>query len=207
MSKKKVNFFEKEEISDRTYAEELYAKEEKKFKFILICVALAAVSTVIAAIAMSDFGDTDLFFTLEPVLMTIWGIGLLATIISGPSKVFKTIINLSMFGYYIIPLPLVDLVGLVFGFVAGAALLIYVPVVFPLYNLYISYRNKNDALEFLQLTEALANSTEQNIQSAPAFAPAAPVAQPQVYSCPTCNGAVYHGEPACKNCGTAFNWG
>ncbi len=48
--------------------------------------------------------------------------------------------------------------------------------------------------------------TVQNAAQQPAAA-AAPAPQPQVYRCPTCSGAVIKGEPTCKNCGTAFNWG
>lgn len=48
MSKKmkKVNLFEKLEITDPDYATKLYEKEKRKWKFKLICTGIAALGSI-----------------------------------------------------------------------------------------------------------------------------------------------------------------
>lgn len=64
---------------------------------------------------------------------------------------------------------------------------------------------KKEEDELLLAAVNAQQSTAGIIQQTVAATPPSP--QPQVYRCPNCGGSVIHGEPACKGCGTVFNWG
>lgn len=194
--REKVDFFEREVITDSSHAQSIVTREDKKFRFILICTALSLVSSVFALLAFTPVLDWPIFAWLDigNISEIIWIIGIAGTFLTGPVNVIKAIVKIGTYSWFIIPIFPISLIVfcLAMGFTLAA--LAIAPVVFAAYNLYISYLNKKEAETFIVSSKESQNKAEQTYN------------QPQVYKCPTCQGMVTYGEDKCQTCGTKFNW-
>ncbi len=159
MSKKmkKVNLFEKVEITDPEYATKLYEKEEQKWKIKLICTAVAGVGSVcsLATFAASRNETT----ILSGLIAIIWLLGIVASLVASPVNVFKVIFKCGSLGYQVVPFILIDLIGFVFGLAFGILGVAIFPVIPCLVTLYQSRQNMKYAKDFLALyqSENIAN--------------------------------------------------
>lgn len=144
-AKTKEKLFERMEITDQKFAQQIYDKEQKKFKFKLICTGISLFSTVGYFLWKVDLGAF-----LNELIAFVTVTGWVATLISSPLNVLKTIVKFAKIGWYIVPFYLFDLIGAALG--AGLALYIFYafPVVFCVIGLYQSYLNKKDAEEYLE---------------------------------------------------------
>ena len=218
MSKKeRVPFFEKEIFTDVNYAKQVYEREEGKFKFKAICTGASAIGTALFYLfgLLAEYVDIFNDIALVPLLVAI-----VAAVLTGPTMIFKFAHKTGKLLWFITPIIFADLVMYVFGYWIALVVLVFAPVLFALYNLYLSYINRKAAQDFLGVAATYAQGgAQQSVSSQIAVtqggqgavqqpaAAAVPAPQPQVYRCPTCSGTVVYGAPACKNCGTAFNWG
>ena len=75
---------------------------------------------------------------------------MIATILTGPKNIVKLIWKCGLFGYWIVPLWIVDLGGFIAGLCLAFIALLTLPIVYALYNLYQTYINMKDAKEFLE---------------------------------------------------------
>ena len=194
--REKVNFFEREVITDSNHAQSIITREDKKFRFILICTALSLVSSVFGLLAFTPVLDWPIFAWLDigNISEIIWIIGIVGTILTGPVNVIKAIVKIGTYSWFIIPVFPINLIVfcLAMGFTLVA--LAIAPVVFAAYNLYISYLNKKEAESFIASFKDSKNNADQSCNHT------------QVYKCPTCQGMVTCGEDKCQSCGTKFNW-
>lgn len=143
-AKTKEPIFERMVIEDQEFAQQIYDKEQKKFKFKLICAGISLFSTIGYFLWNVNLG------ALLNELIAFGAIaGWVATLISSPLNVLKTILKFAKIGLYVVPFYLIDLIGAVLG----AALALYIfyafPVVFCIIGLYQSYLNKKDAEDYL----------------------------------------------------------
>ena len=151
--KEKVKLFERIIIEDALNAESIFEKERQRFKFNLICTAIAAIATLIIQVGQTAVGDYLFFGIFEWIAFAVYVVGVIAAIASGPINSLKLIWKLGTFGYWIIPFWIVDLVGFVAGLAIGLILLIMTPVVTALYNLYQSYLNMKEAEKYLTVSK------------------------------------------------------
>ena len=163
--KKKVRLFEKVEITDPEYAQKLYGKEESKFKWKLICTGVALIGSIGGYYCFNNTGDSGF---LTGLLGTLWLLGIAAVVAAGSFKsLFGIIIKFGKFGWYIVPFAGLDLIGFAFGAVFGVMASLIFPVIPCAITLYQSYKNMNDAKDYLALwnhsTVQTANNEEDSI--------------------------------------------
>lgn len=192
--KEKVSFFEKVEFENSSVANDFLAKENRNIKFKFICAVLAGVGTLVMSLGMNQttthIFDSDLMGTIGVIIFVA---GIIATLLSGPLNIVKLIWKLGKFCYWVVPFLLVDLAAFVFGLCMGLVVFMYFPVVFAVYNLYQSYRNKVEAEKYIALYSGLTGSYGSTKES-------------NVYECPNCKSQLMYGETRCKNCGASINW-
>ena len=151
MSKKmkKVNMFEKVHITDPDYATKLYEKEEQKWKFKLICTAIATLGSV-GSMLNGNFLQSD-----HDVLATICGFlwlgGIVASFIASPINVLKVIFKFGSVAYHLVPFLLIDLVAFVLGLALGFVAAFMLPVIPCLVTLYQSHQNMKYANDYLAM--------------------------------------------------------
>lgn len=151
MSKKikKVNLFEKVDITDPDYATKLYEKEEQKWKVKLICTAIAALGSV-GSMLNGNFLQSDNDF-LAGICGLFWLSGIIAAFISSPINVFKVILKCGSIAYHIVPFLLIDLAAFVLGLGLGFVAVFMLPVIPCLVTLYQSRQNMKYAKDYLAL--------------------------------------------------------
>lgn len=157
MEKKKINLFEKIDITDKDYAEKIVEKETTKFKFKLICTGVSLLTSIIwlfMDILEKSPGIIGDFFAILMIL------GWVATFIANPLTVIKTIWKCIYYGWYIVPIVFVDLCTAAIGFVIALFVLLYAPVIYCLIGLYSSYKAKKSAEEFLLLHNEMSKTTD-----------------------------------------------
>jgi len=149
-TKERRKFFEKPEITELDYAQALLEKENKKFKFKLICTGISILPSIFWLVAKwlpsNFFGDCCAIIAI---------IGWIATIICNPLGILKTMAKFTYFGLLLVPIVFFNIFAAAIGFVLALMLLIYAPVVYCLFGLYQSYLNKQEAEEFLYLNKTL----------------------------------------------------
>ena len=148
--KKKVAFFERIEITDPEYAQKMYEKEKNRFKFKLICGAVALVGSIAGLVTFNSSPSGNEF--LLGLLSILWLLGIVASMIAGfLMNFFKVILKFGQIAYYIVPLAWLD----IFAFVMGAAIGLIVCFIFPIVpcaiTLYQSYNNLRDTKDYLAL--------------------------------------------------------
>ena len=161
MKKEKVNFFERLEITDPEYAQKLYDKEEKKLKLKLICTAIAAVGSIGGAYCFTNVRSSGFLFNL---LGFFWIAGMVAIIVAGSFKnLLNIILKFGKIAYYIIPFPLIDIFCFIFGAAIGFIACMVLPVIPCGITLYQSYKNINEAKNYLaSYYHTSSQSTENN---------------------------------------------
>lgn len=147
-AKKKEKLFERVEITDQEFAQLTYDTEQKKFKFKLICTGISLFSTLGVFLWKVDLGAI-----LNELIAFVTIAGWVATLISSPLNVLKTIVKFAKIGWYIVPFYLIDLIGAALGAVLALYIFYAFPVVFCVIGLYQSYLNKKDAEEYLELVD------------------------------------------------------
>ncbi len=148
--KKKVSFFERIEITDPEYAQKVYDKEKSRFKFKLICGAVALVGSIGGLVMFSSQNSSNEF--LSALLSIMWLLGIVASMIAGSFlNFFKVILKFGQIAYYIVPFVLIDLVGFVFGAVFGLMVCFVLPIVPCAVTLCQSYNNLKDTKDYLAL--------------------------------------------------------
>lgn len=153
-TKEKVKLFEKAVLSDAGAARELYEKEDKQFKFRLICTGIALVSTIVSIIGLTVWSSMpDIIAVISLVL------GVAAAILSGPVNVVKLFLKTGKLFYYIMPIFILDIAMFGIGLVFALMIFVFAPVVFTAFNLYQSYINRKDAEAFLALNNNLKETT------------------------------------------------
>lgn len=145
-AKTKEKLFERMVIEDREFAQQTYDKEAKKFKFKLICTGISLFSTLGCFLWKVDLGAF-----LNELIAFVTIAGWIATIISSPLNVLKTIVKFAKIGWYIVPFYLFDLIGATLGAVLALYIFYAFPVVFCIIGLYQSYLNKKYSEEYLEL--------------------------------------------------------
>lgn len=151
MSKKmkKVNLFEKVDITDPDYATKLYEKEEQKWKLKLICTVIAALGSI-GSMLNGNFLQSD-----HDVLATICGFfwlgGIVASFIASPINVLKVILKFGSVAYHIVPFLLIDLVSFILGLGLGFVAVFMLPVIPCLVTLYQSHQNMKYAKDYLAM--------------------------------------------------------
>ena len=200
--KEKVSLFEKEVITNSVQAEAIIEKENKKYKFALVCTGLSLFATSMTLLSFTPLAEWAIFDWLEVIFIPLWGAGVVATFLTGPMNILKAVIKVGKISWFVVPVFPLDLICFLAGMGFALIALVFLPTLYAAYNLYQSYLNKKNAETFLGLVvstvsteEAYKEETQSQSQS-----------QPQVYSCPNCKGTVIYGEPKCKTCGTEFNW-
>lgn len=128
----------------------------------LICAGVSLLTSVSWLIYL--LLESVLPTTVEDLLLVPLGIGIIATIISGPITVVKTIFKIARTGWYIIPFFLLDIVVFLFGLIFAVLGLLFVPVLYCAINLYQSNKTKKAAEEFLALDTVMSkgNHTDSN---------------------------------------------
>lgn len=197
--KEKVSLFEKEVITDSGQAEAIIEKENKKYKFALVCTGLSLFATSMTLLSFTPLAEWAIFDWLEVIFIPLWGAGVVATFLTGPMNILKAVIKVGKISWFVVPVFPLDLVCFLAGMGFALIALVFLPTLYAAYNLYQSYLNKKNAETFLGLI-VNTSVTEEKTQTQNTEAPA------QIYSCPNCKGSVIYGEPSCKTCGTAFNW-
>lgn len=148
--KKKVSLFERIEITDPEYAQKVYDKEKSRFKFKLICGAIALIGSICALVMFKVLSSGNEF--LSALLSAFWLLGIVASMIAGYLlNFFKVILKFGQIAYHIIPFVLVDLVGFVFGAAFGLMVCFMLPIVPCAVTLYQSYQNLKDTKDYLAL--------------------------------------------------------
>lgn len=146
--KKKVNLFERVEITDAEAAQELYDSECKKLKFKLICTAVSLFSTVGYFLWKVDLGAF-----LNEVIACLTFAGWIATLLSSPLNVLKTIFKFAKFGWYIVPFFFIDIISAIVAAFLALYIFYAFPVVYCIVGVYQSYLNKTYAGECLEADE------------------------------------------------------
>lgn len=150
-TKEKVSMFEHISYDDPEYAQKVYEKECGKMKFKGICFAVSIPGSI-GGIMMNVFGVSNDFAT--DIIAILMLIAIIATLLSGPAIVLKTVWKVVKFGWYIIPFYILDLFGIILGFYASVMCFFTMPSVFAGINLYQSYVNKMDLEKYLALNKA-----------------------------------------------------
>ena len=153
--KEKVKLFERVEISGPEFAKELYEKESKKFKFRLICTIAALAATLAFSLFLGPLKNLTDIAVIDILVSSVYIIGMILTVVSGPVGVLKLFLKAGKFCYWIVPFVLFDLIGFIFGLCMALSVFCFAPVVFAAYNLYQSYITKKDASEFLALADIM----------------------------------------------------
>lgn len=162
MKKEKTSLFEKVEITDPEYAQKIYEKETQKFKLKLICAGVSLLTSIswLLYFLLESVSPT----AIEDLLLISLGIGIIATIVSGPITIIKTIFKVGQIGYTIMPIILLDVFCFIIGIWLALAALLIAPVLHCAVILYQSYKNKKAAEEFLALDTVMSkgNYTDLN---------------------------------------------
>ncbi len=146
--KKKENLFERIEITDPEYAQKMYDKEQSKFKFKLICTAVAFIGSIGGYCMINKVGD-DFVISCMSIL---WLLGLIATIVAGSiGNFFKIILKFGQTAYNIVPFVLIDIVCFVIGLALGLFACLLFPVVPCAITLYQSREDIKSAKDYLAL--------------------------------------------------------
>ena len=145
--KKQERLFERIEITDQEFAQKMYNDEPKKFKFKLICAGISLFSTVGFFLWKVDLGTF-----LNNLIAFVSIAGWIATIISSPLNVLKTIVKFAKIGRYIIPFYFFDLIGVVLGAFLALYIFYGFPIIYCIIGLYQSYLNKKAAKDYLNLS-------------------------------------------------------
>lgn len=140
MSKEKKPLFDIEEFSTYDYAKQIYEREHKNFKIKLICTIISITSTI-AWLLEDVIGGSVLGFLLL--------VGMMATIISSPKVVLRTAARIIYYGWYIMPYPILDMLGALVGFLVAFGILGWAPIIYCLLGLYQSYRTMREAKLFM----------------------------------------------------------
>lgn len=151
-AKTKEKLFERVEITDQEFAQQTYEKEQKKFKFKLICTVISLFSTVGCFLWKVDLGAF-----LNELIAFVTVAGWVATLISSPLNVLKTIVKFAKIGWCIVPFYFIDLIGAALGAVLALYIFYAFPVVFCIVSLFQSYLNKKDAEEYLEMGDDISD--------------------------------------------------
>ena len=151
MSKKmkKVNLFEKVDITDSDYATKLYEKEEQKWKFKLTCTVIAVLGSI-GSLLYANYMNSDNEF-LSSTFAILWLCGMIAAVITSPINIFRVIFKFGSVAYYVVPFILIDLVAFVLGLALGFIAVTMLPVIPCLVTLYQSHQNMKYAKDYLAL--------------------------------------------------------
>lgn len=142
--KEKVVFLEDVQIADKSAAQKLYEKENKWFIFKLICTVISLLGTII--MVTDSVGKSDIFGYV--VIL-----GIIACILAaGPFIVIKTCWNFVKLGWYLVPVFPIDICVALCAGVLGLVILLYAPVVYCLFGLAKSYKNKKQAEQYLAMS-------------------------------------------------------
>ncbi len=143
-AKTKEKLFERVVMTDQEFAQQTYDSEQKKFKFKLVCTGISLFSTVGYFLWKVDLGTF-----LNELIAFLTVAGWIATLLSSPLNILKTIFKFAKIGWYIVPFYLIDLIGAILGAVLALYIFYAFPVVFCIIGLFQSYLNKEDAKEYL----------------------------------------------------------
>ncbi len=132
---------EEMENESTTYKQEAYEKECKRFKFKAVCTLLSLAATVAFLLVMAyDGKETPLI--IDGLIAVFGFLGWIATLISNPIIVLKSILKITITVYSLVPFFLFDILVAVLAFGAALYIAIIAPVIYCLYGLYLAYERK-----------------------------------------------------------------
>ena len=149
--KKKQELFEKKVFDDYGYAIAIKEEAEVRLEKIKKGMIIAAVATVINVIGIMGMDTMGVVGDISLIMILLGVCGSIASYIFGGGIMIavKWIFKLARIGWYIIPIWVVDLMGLMFGALAGVGFFLFTPIIF----VYMNYRqvkgDYNDAEMYL----------------------------------------------------------
>ena len=148
-NKEKEIMFEKGmEFSSAAEAKAFYDKADKKFKFTLICSAIASLGSVVWALSKTAIYAHPVGMEVCDVILKI---ALLAMLVCTNVNYLRYLWKSIKITWFIVPIFPIDVFFAVFGAAAFLIVSLIAPVVPCLMTLYQAYINKKEAEKYLSL--------------------------------------------------------
>ncbi len=145
--KEKVEIFEKNpEFSSPSEAQEAYKKADFKFKFSIVCSAIAALGSIVWLLSKTPVYAHPVGMEICDAILKI---SLVTMLICTNINYIKYLWKAIKFTWFIVPIFPIDLFFCIFGAAAFFALSLFVPALPCLMTLYQAYINRKEARKYL----------------------------------------------------------
>lgn len=142
------------QFESESYAQEVYNKADKKFKFTLICGGISLLSTIAWLLSTTSLYSYPVGTEIIDAMLKT---GFIAMLICTNVNYLKYFFKAIKITWFIVPIFPIDIFFCIFGGAAFFIMSLFVPVVPCLITLNQARINKKEAAEFLALNNALAS--------------------------------------------------